>query len=87
MAKMALADCSGVDDAVIAKAPLLSKVNSPRGRVPFLWTLRWEGFDLTQISQFRLPPLSAQNALAARASSRLMAANLSLLAAAHEVIE
>jgi len=55
--------------------------------VPFLWALRWEGLDLTQISQFRLPPLSAQNALAARASSRLMAANLSLLATADEVIE
>ena len=79
---MALADCSGVDDAVIAKSPKFA--SSP---CAFLWALRWEGFDLTQISQFRLPPLSAQNALAARASSRLMAANLSLLAAAYEVIE
>ena len=73
MAKIALADCSGVDNAVIATAPLY---NSPRGRAPSLWALPWEGFDLTQIKQFRLPPLS-----------RLMTADLSLLATADEVIE
>ena len=63
MSKMALADCSGVGDAVIPRLLVYIRSNSPRGRVPFLWAPRREGFDLAQIT---VPRSQLDSVIAAR---------------------